>query len=392
MEINRWSAGGYVHPLLYTALSRHQTLKSLRVSHPPINSSSPPSSLSASADPALISSLATSPHSSPLNRPPIISVPAFRTLRRLTLHNLPGISSLTDDYVPAVILSPNLESLSLSWRTPTLFGQMMALQRLLRNPRPLRTENAFACSGRPAFRSGQAALVSQKETLRLKELALRNIIFDCPLVGDLEGWADMRQLEKLSLLDCEIVDPTSWLELIGIGVSTSTGAGANSPYVLNSSPAASSTGSTPGCTQRTGSSTSTSTSMSHAVRSRIKSLRINSCASHWVSFLNHFRGLEELYILDPPVEMPTDEANRAGFLEAIIQHHGASLKKLRMCSRWHFEKMDVSKLFRACPGLEELGFSMVQSQWVCYVPALSTVIAIKGESTDFTHRTSSTYY
>ncbi|KAL0635363.1 hypothetical protein Q9L58_005661 [Maublancomyces gigas] len=315
LDVFLWNTGGYIHPLLYAALAQHRTLKSLRVSHPPISSPASPS-------PAQALSPTASPHSSSphkINRPPIISIPAFRTLRRLNLHNLSGISSLTDDYLPAIILSPNLEALSLSWRTPTPLRRMLLFQRLLKQPRPTRIENAFG--GRLMPQNGQSASGNTEGVLRLKELALRNVIFDPP-AADIDAWVDMRRLEKLSLIDCEIIDPTAWLDLIAGGVGGS-GDSINSPI----------------------------------------SLRINSCASHWVTFLNTFDGLEELFILDPPVEEATETANWTGFLGTITKHHGATLKKLRLCSRWNLEKMSVSKLFRACPGLLELAFTMNQSQW-----------------------------
>lgn len=358
----RWNTGGYIHPLLYAALAQHRTLKSLRVSHPPISSS-------VSSDPAQALPPTALPQESPphkMNRPPIITIPAFRTLRRLNLHNLPGISNLTDDYLPAVILSPNLEALSLSWRTPTPLRQMLLLQRLLKQ-RPTRIENAFG--GRPMSQNGQSASGNTEGVLRLKELALRNVIFDLPM-GDIDAWVDMRRLEKLSLIDCEIIDPTAWLDLIA-GTVGGSGDSINSPAIgsyslTHSSPAASTTGSTPGTHHS--SCTPTSTSISNSVpriRPKLKSLRINSCASHWVTFLNTFDGLEELFILDPPVEEATEAANWTGVLGTITKHHGATLKRLKLCSRWILEKMDVSKLFRACPGLLELAFSMNQNQWVC---------------------------
>lgn len=367
MMVTRWNTGGYIHPLLYSALARHQTLKSLRVSHPPIDVVSP--GLASASSPT---TLCHSPYK--LNRPPIISIPAFRTLRRLCLHNLPGISSVTDDYIPAIIFSPNIEALSLSWRIPTPLGRMLLFQRLLRQPRPPKTENGFG--GRP--RDWQAASGNADGILRLKELALRNVIFDLP-VGDIEAWVDMRRLEKLSLLDCEVIDPEAWLELITTGISN--GDNINSPtvpigsYALTHSPAASSTtGSTPG-THPT--STSTSVSISRTIRPNLKSFRVNSCASHWISLLNTFDGLEELFILDPPVAEATEAANWTGFWGTIVQHHGATLKRLKLCSRWSLGKMEVSKLFRACPGLEELAFSMHQSQWVRYDSTLA-LFTIRG--------------
>lgn len=355
----RWNTGGYIHPLLYAALAQHRTLKSLRVSHPPISSPVSPGPAQALSPTAL-------PHpSSPqkINRPPIISIPAFRTLRRLNLHNLSGISSLTDDYLPAIILSPNLEALSLSWRTPTPLRRMLLFQRLLKQPRPTRIENAFG--GRPMPQNGQSASGNTEGVLRLKELALRNVIFDPP-AADIDAWVDMRRLEKLSLIDCEIIDPTAWLDLIAGGVGGS-GDSISSPVVgcysfTHSSPA-STTGSTPG-TYPSSISNSNCNPIPR-IRPKLKSLRINSCASHWVTFLNTFDGLEELFILDPPVEEATETANWTGFLGTITKHHGATLKRLRLCSRWNLEKMSVSKLFRACPGLLELAFTMNQSQWVC---------------------------
>lgn len=264
---------------------------------------------------------------------------------------------------------------------------MLLLQRLLKQPRPPpRAENAYG--GRATTQNGQAASGSTEGVLRLKELALRNVIFDLP-VGEIEAWVDMRQLEKLSLIDCEIIDPTSWLDLICNGVSTNGdninspaavaaaggGGGCGGSYILtqNSPAASSTTGSTPG-THHSSSSISTSASVSRPTRPNLKSLRINSCASHWISFLNTFDGLEELLILDPPIQEATEAANLAGFLATIIQHHGVTLKRLRLCSRWSLHKMEVSKMFRACPNLLELGFSMNQSQWVCCVLALSTAI------------------
>lgn len=357
----RWNTEDYIHPLIYTALVRHPTLKSLRVLHPPL----PPVGPLSNAGPSSTSSVLTlsnSSSSNQLHRPPITSIPAFRILRRLHLQNLPGITNFTDDYMSAIFFSPNLESLSLSWRVPTPLGRMLFLQQLLKRPR-------LGGNVRQGVQNVQGApTVATEKKLRLKELELRNVIFDFPMVGDVDEWIDMGRLEKMSLIDCEVIDVTSWLELIGAGVG---GSGDNSVvfgssaggYALNqNSPAASSTtGSTPG----THSSSGCSSSVSRTVRLKLKSLRINSTASHWVSLLNSFDGLERLYILDPPVEEATEAENGSKFLDAITQHHGTTLKDLRLCSRWHLERRDVSRLFRSCAGLEELGFSMLQSQWVC---------------------------
>lgn len=265
---------------------------------------------------------------------------------------------------------------------------MLSLQRLLRQPRPpppSRTENGFG--GRQS-RDGRTP-GNTDGVLRLKELALRNVIFDLP-VGDIEAWVDMRRLDKLSLLDCDVIDPAAWLELItasgGSGENTNSPAApiSNFAFPYSSPTASSTTGSTPG-THTASASTSTSASIPRTIRPSLKSLRINSCASHWISLLNTFDGLEELYILDSPVAEATEAANWKGFFGAITQHHGATLKRLRLCSRWCLGKMDVSKLFRACPNLEELAFSMNQSQWVYYVSTPYRHLWLqKGEITDHT--------
>lgn len=361
----RWKPDDYVHPLLFTALVRNPTLKELKISHPVI----PPYHPSTNGKTGAGKSLAHKGFSNnpSIHRPPLTSVPPFRTLRRLCLTNLPSVSAFIDDYSPAIFFSPTLESISLSWRDPTPLGRMLFLQRILQQKKPptARGVGIGVGTGRP----GDPQTAGK---LRLKELELRNVVFDFPMVGDIKEWLDMAQLEKLSLLDCEVIDVASWLELIGAGshgaiieseqptgfLSGGGGFTVNAESPGAASPVVSTPGTTPGSTA----------SVIRVVQLKLKSLRINSCAAHWALLLSSFDGLEELYILDPPVVAHDEAENATRFLEAIERHHGATLKRLRLCSRWSYERLDVSRLFRSCAGLEELAISMLHSQWVTPPP------------------------
>ncbi|KAI5837035.1 hypothetical protein DFP73DRAFT_522152 [Morchella snyderi] len=364
LEMFWWKTDDYMHPLLFTALVRSPMLKELKISHPVI----PPYYPSPSTNGKSVAGKSLAPrgfsNNPSIHRPPLTSVPPFRTLRRLCLINLPSVSAFIDDYSPAIFFSPMLDSISLSWRDPTPLGRMLFLQRFLQQKKPptARGVGIGVGTGRP---SGPRTAGK----LRLKQLELRNVIFDFPMVGDIKEWLDMAQLEKLSLLDCEVIDVASWLELIGAGSHGTlieseqptgflggggfTVSAESPPAAATSSSVVSTPGTTPGSTA----------SVIRVVQLKLKSLRINSCAAHWALLLNSFDGLEELYILDPPVVAPDEAENGTRFLEAIERHHGATLKRLRMCSRWSYERLDVSRLFRSCARLEELAISMLHSQW-----------------------------
>ncbi|KAH8148487.1 uncharacterized protein LAJ45_07590 [Morchella importuna] len=361
LETFWWKTDDYVHPLLFTALVRNPSLKELKISHPAIPPYHPHPSTNGKTGAGKSLAHKGFSNNPSIHRPPLTSVPPFRTLRRLCLTNLPSVSAFIDDYSPAIFFSPTLESISLSWRDPTPLGRMLFLQRILQQKKPptARGVGIGVGTGRPSDRQTAGKL-------RLKELELRNVIFDFPMVGDIKEWLDMAQLEKLSLLDCEVVDAASWLELIGAGSHGSLIESEQPPGFLSgggftvgveSPGAASSVVSTPGTTP------GSTASVIRVVQLKLKSLRINSCAAHWALLLNSFDGLEELYILDPPAVAHDEAENATVFLEAIERHHGATLKRLRLCSRWSYERLDVSRLFRSCAGLEELAISMLHSQW-----------------------------
>ncbi|CUS08747.1 unnamed protein product [Tuber aestivum] len=316
LERVEWTSESYPHPVLFGAMAKHPTIRSLYVIHPP-------------AEPA---SLGEKP---PL-RPPLEVIPGFANIRSLHFTNIPTTLARIDDYTGAIFSSPRLEALYLGFasRAPLGLLPFFLPQRI-----------------RPAGSMGTK--------LRLKEMGLRNVSFDFPEGGVVDDWLDTEALEVLSLIDCKITATSCWSGLFGN--HSSSPAASSSPASVRSagSPAGKSSRTS---TPRTSAPSAPPPEKKHKLK--LRSLRVNSRAELWAGFLSSYEGLEELYILDPiDGEKEAELTAPAGaFIDALVTNH-KSIKRLRLYSQWILHKTEVQRLFRACTQLQELGLSFEQNQW-----------------------------
>ncbi|RPB00193.1 hypothetical protein L873DRAFT_1843149 [Choiromyces venosus 120613-1] len=341
LERVEWTSKSYPHPVLFGAIAKHPTIKSVYVIHPP-------------AEPA---SLCEKP---PL-RPPLQVIPGFANIRFLHFTNIPTSSAYIDEYAMAIFSSPRLEVLYLGFASQTSTGlRLFFSHQKIRPVGPMRTR------------------------LKLKELGLRNVSFDFPEGGIVDDWLDTEALEVLSLIDCRIVATSCWSGLFGNHNSP--------PAAIDSPVSVRSAGSSAGKSSRTDTPRTSALSAPPPEKKhklKLRSLRINSRAEFWAGFLSSYEGLEELYILDPlEGEEELEVTAPAGaFIDALVANH-KSIKRLRLYSQWILHKTEVQRLFRACTQLQELGLSFEQSQWpfmevlVLFLPNIKVIHLLESQLRD----------
>jgi len=175
----------------------------------------------------------------------------------------------------------------------------------------------------------------------LKELHISNVVLDIPLRRCL----DLLELQKLSLLDCNVGEESSWDEILRAEEQKVANAGS------------------PASVLSTGSGRVVRQSPIPAVKHlKLKSLRINEVGKHWVNFLSSFAGLEELYIL--PSTSVIEQDTVEPFLDAIINFHGPTIRNLRLSTSQPVEKRCASNLVRSCKGLVVVSLRIPKSEWV----------------------------
>ncbi|PWW72518.1 hypothetical protein C7212DRAFT_366674 [Tuber magnatum] len=338
LERVEWTSESHPHPVLFAAIAKHPTIKSLYVIHPPTETAS----------------LGEKP---PL-RPPLEVLPGFANIRALHFTNIPTTSAYLDGYTRAIFSSPRLEALYLGFTSRASVGL-----------RPFFQHQRI----RPAGGMGTK--------LKLKEMGLRNVSFDFPEGGVIDDWLDTEALEVLSLIDCGLVATSCWSGLFGSHNSSPAASG--SPASVRSA------GSPAGKSSRTGTPRTSAPSAPPPEKKhklKLRSLRINSRAELWAGFLSSYEGLEELYILDSPEgEEESGATAPAGpFIDALVTNH-KSIKRLRLYSRWILHKTEVQRLFRACTQLQELGLSLEQNQWpfmevlVLFLPNIKVIHLLESQ-------------
>lgn len=115
----------------------------------------------------------------------------------------------------------------------------------------------------------------------------------------------------------------------------------------------------------------------------LKSLRCDTLSRTQCAFLGSIRGLEKLYLIDTrksikrrlngidsPVSSngtPSSDYNsfslKDGYIQAITNNHGDSLRHLLLPPQWRLGTDDIALIVRRCPHLEQLGFGVEFEQF-----------------------------
>ncbi|KAL7274745.1 hypothetical protein RUND412_002333 [Rhizina undulata] len=343
----------------FVSLARHPSIRYLEISHP-----KPPISPPCSFPPR------------PL-RPPLTVIPSMLNLHSLRLIDQ-SVAPYSDDFTPLIFSSPALKSLTISWRTETVLSQLVFNQQLR-----------------------QVLVGRHPKRLQLIEVGFNNMFLDG--AGDIGELFETTALRKIVLLDCDVSE-NSWKELFlpeqagaenpamaAALAAVSVGGSGSFPRFSGGSEVSTPTNKrsreedTPTPPASASSSTTSSGTLHgipHGLRNRklnLKYFKTNMLGRRYISLLESFEGLEELYIIDKDLNSEQGRELKEDYMQAIFSRHGRTLKKLRLTAKWVLDRDEISRLIRACTGLNELGLALEHDELyflkvlVPFLPKISLV-------------------
>ena len=138
----------------------------------------------------------------------------------------------------------------------------------------------------------------------------------------------------------------------------------------------------------------------------MKMVRTDKVTRLQVGYLSNSTGLEKLYLVGPPrvnsinsislqnsIAFPNSPASSGNssptdaavmslkdeYLDAIIKHHGSTLRHLLLMPCWRFNSDEIAVIVRRCPNLEQLGIGID----VCDLPNLRLLVPFLPKLTVF---------